>query len=69
MSKHPITPNPHAPFATAKERAYFIQIADTIVRLWETRIVAGAAPADDLRAQLIELIAAGITAHRHRGPR
>ena len=69
MPKHPITPNPYAPFATEKERATFVSIADTIVRLWETRLSAGDAPADDLRAQLVELIAAGIKAQRHWGPR
>ncbi len=68
MPKHPITPNPYAPFANAKERDCFVPIADTIVRLWETRLAAGDAPAD-LRAQLVDLVAAGIKAHRHWGPR
>jgi len=55
--------SPHHPFKTAKERAFFVAVAEPIVARWE-RLIASGAPHADLRAELVGLVAAGILAHR-----
>lgn len=55
--------SPHHPFRTAKERACFIAIAETIVVEWE-RLIASGEPYAEQRAELVALVAAGIEVHR-----
>jgi len=60
--------SPHYPFRSAKERACFVAIAETIVTAWEGLIASGA-PHADQRAELVALVAAGIEAHRRADAR
>ena len=44
--------SPHHPFRTAKERAFFIAVAEPIVVRWE-KLIASGAPHDELHAELV----------------